>query len=120
MAWSGKRRTELPPDWAKRREAVKRRAKGRCEAEQHEPQCDGVGRECDHIGDKLNHSLSNLQWLSTPCHLAKTKRQAAEASQARRAALKLPREAHPSRIRTPERNGWAGSPPAGASKDRRR
>lgn len=63
---------QLPPDWRKRREFVRARAGGRCEAEVHDPRCDGVGRECDHVGDRHDHDVSNLQWLSTPCHKAKT------------------------------------------------
>lgn len=94
MPWSPRRRSELPSDWAKRRLAVKARAGNRCEAEQHEPDCPGHGSECDHIGDRLDHSLPNLRWLSTECHRAKTLQQAAAA----RAALpkaKRPAERHP-------------------------
>lgn len=73
---SSGRRSELPPDWAKRRQSVKRRAGGRCQAEAHDPRCNGVGTECDHIGDKHDHSLGNLRWLSAPCHMAITQKQA--------------------------------------------
>jgi 5-methylcytosine-specific restriction protein A len=93
--WIGSnRRAELPTDWAKRRQDCKRRARGLCQATQHDPKCNGVGSECDHIGDKHDHSPRNLQWLSEPCHSAKTKAQAAAA----RAALpkaKRPPESHP-------------------------
>lgn len=93
--WVGStRRSRLPKDWPVRVAAVKARAHGMCEAEQHDPECDGTGRECDHVIQGDDHSLNNLQWLSTPCHKAKTRAENA----ARRAALKLPRETHPSRM----------------------
>lgn len=38
----------------------------------HVEECDGVGAECDHVVEGDDHSLGNLQWLSTPCHKAKT------------------------------------------------
>lgn len=85
------RNSELPPDWAKRRADVKRRAGGRCEAEQHEPECRGIGHECDHIGDKHDHRLTNLRWLSTPCHKARTQQQAKDA----RVTQARPPEQHP-------------------------
>ncbi len=91
--WQGStRRARLPRDWATRRAKVKRRAKGKCEAEAHVPECDGYGSECDHIDRGDDHRLSNLQWLSGPCHQAKTLRE----NQARTDSRRLPREAHPS------------------------
>jgi 5-methylcytosine-specific restriction endonuclease McrA len=81
MAWSSSdRRSRLPKDWSKRRLKVKDRAKGRCQAEVHEPRCDGIGTECDHIVNNDDHSLANLQWLSSPCHIAKTQREAKAAA----------------------------------------
>ena len=97
MGWaSSSRRSELPRDWAKRVERVKRRAHGRCQAETHEPGCDRVGRECDHVGDPHDHSLTNLQWLSKPCHRAKTQREARAA----RGVTPAPRtpERHPGAV----------------------
>jgi hypothetical protein len=73
VSWStSNRRGELPADWPRIRLAVKRRARGRCQATTHVPECNGVGRDCDHIGNPDDHRLSNLQWLSHPCHQAKT------------------------------------------------
>jgi len=98
MAWSSStRRSRLPKDWPTRRLKAKARAKGSCQAEPHDPRCDGIGNECDHIINNDDHSLTNLQWLSTPCHIAKTKREAAEAKASRRLSFKLPREQHPNR-----------------------
>lgn len=79
--WVGStRRARLPKDWAKRVAATKARAHGRCEGvsikgEQrwHVDGCDGIGAECDHDKRGDDHSLSNLRWLSTPCHTEKTK-----------------------------------------------
>jgi 5-methylcytosine-specific restriction protein A len=86
----------LPSDWPKRRLATKARAKGLCEAEVHEPDCDGFGAECDHHIANDDHSLSNLRWLSAECHAAKTRREARAALLQRKATTKLPRERHPS------------------------
>ena len=96
--WAGStRRSRLPPDWGKRRVKVKARAKGRCQATRHVPECDGIGAECDHVVPGDDHSLPNLQWLSASCHWAKTLAEAKQASGDHRAALKLPREPHPNR-----------------------
>lgn len=93
MAWSGKRRRELPANWPQLRRQVERRAFGRCQADTHEPGCNGIGTECDHVGDKHDHSLGNLRWMSHECHMAHTQAQAAAA----RAHLKQrrPAERHP-------------------------
>lgn len=92
--WVGStRRARLPKDWPQRVAATKARAQGRCEAQQHQPECDGIGRECDHVRRGDDHSLSNLQWLSTPCHKAKT-----TAEQPRRTR---PRRGHPGDPITP-------------------
>lgn len=95
MPWStSDRRQRLPKDWPKRRAAVRRRACGRCEGVSlhgeprwHDTDCDGIGTECDHVKRGDDHSLGNLQWLSTPCHKAKTK--------AEGPTRKRPTERHP-------------------------
>lgn len=69
------RRGRLPSNWASLRAQVRKRADGKCEAASHHPSCDGVGSECDHIRPGDDHSLSNLQWLSRPCHQAKSNRE---------------------------------------------
>lgn len=96
MAWAtSTRAARLPADWPARREAVRRRAGGRCEAAVHAPGCTGVGAECDHKRRGDDHSLENLQWLSVACHKAKTMEEVAEANRARAAMRLRPAERHP-------------------------
>lgn len=95
MNWeTSDRRSRLPRDWPKRVTATKARADGMCEAQVHAPGCDGIGRECDHRINNDDHSLTNLQWLSTPCHKAKTQREAQAAKPKRRREP----EPHPGRL----------------------
>lgn len=98
--WSTSTRAQrLPADWRRRRDQVKSRAKGKCEAKAHAPGCTGIGAECDHIIPGDDHSLHNLQWLSNECHDAKTKREAREARKAQRSAKIRPAERHPGALR---------------------
>lgn len=91
MSWQGStRRARLPSDWPKRVAAVKRRARGRCEDKHHADGCDGIGRECDHVQQGDDHSLNNLQWLSSACHARKTRLDNGYV-----AALRVPAERHP-------------------------
>lgn len=96
MTWAtSTRRARLPRDWAKRVATVKRRARGQCQAETHEPECDGIGAQCDHMMPGDNHSLRNLQWLSEPCHRAKTQRESQSARGVGAGRLRSPAR-HPS------------------------
>lgn len=77
-AWAGStRRTELPPDWEKRRRKVLERdpicTDGRA--------CQGLAlsREVHHTGDKHDHSLEALAGVCRACHTAATQEQAAAA-----------------------------------------
>ena len=91
MGWeSSDRRGRLPADWPKRVAKVCRRAMGACEASEHDPRCDGLGSECDHIIAGDDHSLGNLQWLNAWCHKVKTARD--------RQAWKRQPEGHPGLI----------------------
>lgn len=97
MNWAtSDRRDRLPDDWPKRVAAVKRRAKGRCEATHHAPECSGRGRDVDHITQGDDHSIDNLQYLSSPCHARKTR-----LDNGYTAAVKAPTEPHPGRIQRP-------------------
>ena len=104
---SSNRRAELPPDWEQRRQAIKQRAGGRCEAMSqitgdrkeydHGTRCTRKGSECDHVGDKMDHGPANLQWLCWLHHRNRTQKQAADARW-----QKLPprrEERHPGAIR---------------------
>lgn len=94
MSWeTSDRRDRLPADWDARVAAVKRRAKGRCEETHHAAGCDGRGRDVDHIEQGDDHSLANLQYLSIPCHLRKTR-----LDNGYSAAVKAPVEQHPGRL----------------------
>lgn len=74
MSWStSDRGSRLPADWDARVAKVKARANDRCEGKVHAPGCDGWGAECDHIISGDDHKLTNLQWLSKPCHARKTR-----------------------------------------------
>lgn len=92
------RASRLPKDWAKTRRRVKARAKGRCEATTHDPRCNGVGSECDHIIPGDNHHISNLQWLNTYCHAAKTRRENSANNQRLAKLRRRPTETHPGKI----------------------
>lgn len=98
MTWSTSDRKErLPDDWPKIRARVKARANGKCEATQHAKKCNGTGTDADHITPGDDHSMNNLQWLSYPCHLSKTAREAAARNRERKAARYRPTEQHPGR-----------------------
>ena len=83
MTWqrtgSSKRRLQLPADWPTIRRAVIQR-------DQVCVQCGAPGNQVDHIGNPLDHSLSNLQLLCAEDHKKKTARQGITASR-KRAAL---------------------------------
>ena len=91
MSWStSTRRDRLPDNWPALVRQVKRRARGRCEETHHAPGCDGRGREVDHARQGDDHSLNNLQLLSSACHARKTRLDNGYV-----AAVLAPRERHP-------------------------
>lgn len=99
MAWStSDRRHRLPSDWTGRKARVKARAGNRCEADQHDPRCDGTGHDADHHIPGDDHSDSNLRWLNTYCHRAKTARESAARNRATAALRRRPAEAHPGQL----------------------
>lgn len=96
MAWStSDRRQRLPANWAAIRAKVKVRAHGRCQAVTHERDCDLIGTDADHIHAGDDHRMANLQWLSSPCHRAKTDRETAARNAARATIRIRPTERHP-------------------------
>lgn len=101
MAWAtSTRRQRLPANWPTLRAQTKARAHGLCEATTHASNCNGYGTDADHITPGDNHHPTNLQWLSEPCHRAKTAAEAAARNVARTQAKRRPQEEHPGR-RTP-------------------
>lgn len=91
MSWNtSDRRTRLPDNWPALVAAVKRRARGRCEAALHAPGCNGKGTDVDHVTQGDDHSMHNLQLLSRPCHDRKTR-----LDNGYHAAVKAPTERHP-------------------------
>lgn len=100
MHWANSdRASRLPADWAARKRATRLRAHGRCEAHHHHPDCDGRGTECDHIHTGDDHSLTNLQWLSKPCHRAKTTEETRARNRLDAALRRRPAEPHPGALR---------------------
>lgn len=100
MPWAtSDRRDRLPADWEQRRQSVKRRAGGRCEKTTNGKRCPQPGTECDHRDRGDDHRLSNLQWLCTDHHRAKTIAEAQQARNAMRAARYRPAEKHPGALR---------------------
>lgn len=98
MPWStSDRRARLPSNWSQLCREVKARAQGKCEATHHDPRCDGVGTDADHIIPGDHHDLANLQWLSSPCHRAKTARESAQRNRQAATLKRRPREPHPGR-----------------------
>ena len=99
MAWSTSTRAQrLPKGWAALRRTILARDHHTCQAPIHAPDCDGRATEVDHIIPGDDHRPENLQALSTPCHLAKTRAEDAARRQAYRAASRRPTEPHPGRI----------------------
>src|SRR6478609_1883108 len=104
------RRSRLPPDWTTRRAKVKARAGGMCEAQVHEHGCNGIGNECDHINNNDDHALTNLQWLSTACHRAKTLHEA-QSSRARRHGTRRRQTPTPAAFKINNKPEPPGAPP---------
>jgi DNA-binding Xre family transcriptional regulator len=93
--WAGStRRATLPKDWDKRRAVVLRRDPHctcpgckRCHplnATYADAGCRRCSTDCDHIGDRHDHSLGNLRGLCHPCHTQHTHQQS-DATKAVRA-----------------------------------
>lgn len=96
MAWtSSNRRAELPPNWPAIVAHTRDRAGGQCQWVEQGQRCPLPGTDCDHAGDRNDHS--NTQWLCEDHHKRKTQQEAQEARAAQRAKLQHPsaRAQHP-------------------------
>lgn len=90
MPWStSDRRATLPPDWSAIRRRVLARDRHTCQT------CGSRATEVDHIADRNQHALANLQSLCAGCHRRKTLAEAQTARAAIRAKAKHPTELHP-------------------------
>lgn len=79
--WAGStRRKRLPPGWSTRiQPAILRRDGHRCQADEHDPRCDGTATEVDHITRGDDHRPSNLRAMNHWCHQRKTLTEATTA-----------------------------------------
>lgn len=100
MTWAtSDRAARLPRDWAERREWVRARAGGRCEAVLRDgSRCGALGTDCDHVTRGDDHRVENLQWLCAWHHKRKTSREALAELAAVRASRQPRRRPHPGLI----------------------
>jgi len=96
--WEGSDRLDtLPPDWAARRAAVWDRDGGLCRwPDSASGVCGAPGSDVDHIDDRDNHDLTNLQVLCSWHHNRKSSRQGNAARWQHRD--RRPTESHPGMI----------------------
>lgn len=80
---NSQRRHQLPGDWRSRRARVLRRDKHTCVT------CGNKATDVDHIADRHDHTLPNLQALCAQCHKTKTQREA-QAARAANAPFRNP------------------------------
>lgn len=75
MTWAthSRRRSELPANWETLRRAVFTRDNYQCVL------CGQPATDCDHIGDRHDHTLANLRALCHTCHKQRTSRQGGSA-----------------------------------------
>lgn len=96
------RKSRLPDDWEYRRQFVRNRAGGRCEQIQEDgTRCPMFGTDCDHVDRGDNHDFSNLEWLCSSHHAAKSAMEGVEARAAKKLRGLRPVERHPGLL-TPE------------------
>lgn len=99
MPWStSDRRSRLPANWESIRRQVKARARGLCQAATHVDACDGTGTDADHITPGDDHRIENLQWLSSPCHDAKTNHETAQRNKLNAQLKRRPVQQHPGKV----------------------
>lgn len=106
MAWEGStRKATLPPDWAKIRIAVFERDGWQCTKIRSSDgrRCSEKNPsrlECDHVSDRLDHSMAGLTTLCHWHHLRKSSSQGGTAAAAAppRVQIKRPERVHPGLI----------------------
>lgn len=101
MTWGNNhaRMSELPSNWDQIRRDVFERDGWQCTWKLSDGRrCPEPATDCDHIGDRLDHSKSNLRALCGPHHDLRTSIQGRAAWAKKKAAAKLPSDEHP---------GWA-------------
>lgn len=91
--WSPDRKP-LPADWPARRTRVFDRDGHVCQLN-YEDVCTIRATECDHVDDRDDHRIGNLQAVCSECHEVKTQRQSAEATRAAWAKTRPPKRKHP-------------------------
>lgn len=97
--WAGsQRRDELPPDWPEIRKRVFRRDGYRCTAMTPYGRCPQIATDCDHVGDRHDHSDGNLTSLCGDHHRKKTAQQGVEARIKKYTTPRRPPEVHPWQI----------------------
>jgi hypothetical protein len=102
MTWQGKRRAQLPRDWAQRRQARLELDGFRCTAYTEFPsteqvrvaRCDQRATDVHHAVDRDDHRIQSLRSLCAEHHKLETQREAQQA-QGRGVARLRPRSKHP-------------------------
>ena len=89
------RKATLPADWEQRRATRLRRDRHRCQHIRYDTgkRCGDRANQVDHIGDRNDHSLENLQSLCEYHHMQKTGSQGGTA--AARARAQRQKQKHP-------------------------
>lgn len=93
--WEGSTRREtLPANWQRLRRVVFRRAGYQCQHVRVDTgmRCKTRANQCDHVGDRDDHSLSNLRAL---CEYHHQIRSSSQGGQAHAARFKRAEKQHP-------------------------
>lgn len=106
--WAGStRRPTLGKEYFRNRAFVMKRDGKQCQI-RTPGLCIGVATDCDHIGDRLDHSVENMRAACHPCHAQRSGQQGGQASGNRSHARAQ------SRLRPVERHPGLKPPPSGS------